>query len=113
MRGLTPFEVDGDRVGKFTTYLHQPELIAEICTEMGLPFDERVQPRLVDSGARDAPFSERAATVLVWLSSTRRRSSAVSETHGFIRRQRPAASRRAPMRAPSAANVPPRLVERG
>ncbi len=38
VRALTRFELEGDRVKKFTTYLHQPEVIAEICTEMGLPF---------------------------------------------------------------------------
>lgn len=38
VRALSRFEVDGDKVTRFKTYIHQPEVIAEICTEMGVPF---------------------------------------------------------------------------
>jgi RNA polymerase sigma-70 factor (ECF subfamily) len=37
VRALTRLEVDGDRVARLRNYFYNPELIAEVCGEMGLP----------------------------------------------------------------------------
>jgi RNA polymerase sigma-70 factor, ECF subfamily len=37
VRAISRADVEGDRVTRLRTYLHQPEVIAEICTELGVP----------------------------------------------------------------------------
>ena len=37
VRAISRAEVDGDRIATLRTYLHQPEVIAEICSELGVP----------------------------------------------------------------------------
>jgi RNA polymerase sigma-70 factor (ECF subfamily) len=37
VRGISRADVEGDRVTRLRTYLHQPEVIAEICAELGVP----------------------------------------------------------------------------
>lgn len=38
VRAISRLVADGDRVARCTTYLHQPEVLAEICRELGVPF---------------------------------------------------------------------------
>ena len=38
VRGISRVEVEGDRISRLRTYLHQPEVLAEICAELGVPF---------------------------------------------------------------------------
>jgi RNA polymerase sigma-70 factor (ECF subfamily) len=37
VRAISRAELDGDRIARLRTYLHQPEVIAEICRELGVP----------------------------------------------------------------------------
>jgi RNA polymerase sigma-70 factor (ECF subfamily) len=37
VRALTRIEVDGDRVAQLRNYFFNPDLIAEVCGELGLP----------------------------------------------------------------------------
>lgn len=38
VRAISRVVVEGDRVSQLRTYLHQPEVLAEICKELGVPF---------------------------------------------------------------------------
>ncbi len=37
VRALTRLEVDGDRIARVRNYFYNPELVAEVCAELGLP----------------------------------------------------------------------------
>jgi RNA polymerase sigma-70 factor (ECF subfamily) len=38
VRGISRVSVVGDRIAHMRTYLHQPEVLAELCTELAVPF---------------------------------------------------------------------------
>jgi RNA polymerase sigma-70 factor (ECF subfamily) len=38
VRAISRVELDGDRVARLRMYLHAPEVLAEICAELGVPF---------------------------------------------------------------------------
>jgi RNA polymerase sigma-70 factor (ECF subfamily) len=38
VRGFSLVDIDGDRVSAMRTYFHSPEAIAELCSELGLPY---------------------------------------------------------------------------
>lgn len=38
VRAITRVHVQGDRLGRLQTYLHHPEVLAETCRELGVPF---------------------------------------------------------------------------
>jgi RNA polymerase sigma-70 factor (ECF subfamily) len=38
VRGLTRLEIDGDRIAHLTNYFYTPEIIAEVCAELGVPW---------------------------------------------------------------------------
>jgi RNA polymerase sigma-70 factor (ECF subfamily) len=38
VRAISRVELDGDRITRMRTYLHQPEVLAEICKELDVPF---------------------------------------------------------------------------
>lgn len=37
VRGISRFECAGDRIARMVTYFHNPEVVAEICGELGVP----------------------------------------------------------------------------
>ncbi len=38
VRGVSLFSTDGDRISGIKTYMHSPELLAEVCGELGETF---------------------------------------------------------------------------
>ena len=38
VRAITRVELAGDRIAKMRTYVHSPDVLAEICAELGVPF---------------------------------------------------------------------------
>ena len=38
VRAISRVELEGDAIARMRTYMHTPEVVAEICQELGFPF---------------------------------------------------------------------------